>query len=316
MKVRTGPKAKVSFWAIRLLALVLQMFPIERNLRTARWLGSMWWRFSPRHRARTLEHLRASYRGTLGEAEIERIARRSFEHWAMFAVEFLCAFRLFDEWKWHRYIDPVDLQESFLVMMEKKGAILLTGHYGNFELSAYLLAAVGFDVVAVMRPLDNEYLNEFVVGTRGARGLRLLAKKGVSGDAEEILRRGGAIGFVADQDAGRKGVFVDFFGRKASTYKSIALLAMATESPIIVGYVRRVGLGFRYEARVERIIRPAEWRDQADPVRWITQEYTAAIESFVRRAPEQYLWLHRRWKSRPRHESEEIAAAAVSSRDG
>jgi KDO2-lipid IV(A) lauroyltransferase len=110
------------------------------------------------------------------------------------------------------------------------------------------------------------------------------------------------VSFIADQDAGRKGVFVDFFGRPASTYKSIALLAMQHEAPVVCVYARRLGEQFAFELGAERIIRPEEWRDRDDPLTWITQEYTAAIERTVRRNPEQYLWVHRRWKHRPRGE--------------
>ena len=108
------------------------------------------------------------------------------------------------------------------------------------------------------------------------------------------------LAFVGDQDAGRKGIFVDFFGQPASTYKSIGLLAMAVECPIVVGYARRIKRFGRYEVGVQRVIQPHDWQTKADPLRWITQEYTRAIEEFVREAPEQYLWIHRRWKSQPR----------------
>jgi KDO2-lipid IV(A) lauroyltransferase len=84
---------------------------------------------------------------------------------------------------------------------------------------------------------------------------------------------------------------------------------MAAEVPIIVGYARRISDRLRYELGVERIIYPDEWRDREDPLRWITQEYTSAIERFVRRDPEQYLWIHRRWKSRPRGEGNTTAGA-------
>ena len=86
-------------------------------------------------------------------------------------------------------------------------------------------------------------------------------------------------------------------------HATIALLAMECEVPILVGYARRTGDRFCYQARIPRIIRPEEWKDRDDPLHWITQEYTAAIEAFVREAPEQYLWVHRRWKSRPKAES-------------
>ncbi len=313
MNDQTGVKARAEYLAIRLAAFVLQMFPIDLNLRTARWIGRILWRVDGRHRKRIDDHLRASFGAQLDDAELRRMSLACVEHWAMWFVEFLCAFRLLNEWSWSKYIKPVALEEPIKLLLGHKGAILLTGHYGNFELTAYTLAAVGFDVAAVMRPLDNRYVNDFVVRTRSARGLRLLDKKGVATEAEDILKQGGAIGLVADQDAGRKGVFVDFFGRKASTYKSIALLAMRCEVPILIGFARRCGKRFQYEASISRVIAPDEWRDRDDPVRWITQEYTTAIEAFVREAPEQYLWIHRRWKSRPRNETTTPAATPSGS---
>jgi KDO2-lipid IV(A) lauroyltransferase len=117
-----------------------------------------------------------------------------------------------------------------------------------------------------------------------------------------LLDSGGAVGFVADQNAGHKGIFVDFFGRKASTYKSIGLLAMQYEVPILIGYSRRIDGRFHFKMATQDIIWPADWKDQSDPLMYITQRYTKAIEDFVREDPSQYLWLHRRWKTRPKGE--------------
>jgi KDO2-lipid IV(A) lauroyltransferase len=117
-----------------------------------------------------------------------------------------------------------------------------------------------------------------------------------------VLNSGGILAFIADQNAGRKGQFVDFFGQQASTYKSIALLAIEHRVPILIGYSRRMSGDFDYEMGMTRVIQPEEWHGRNDEVHWITQEYTRAIETFVRESPEQYLWMHRRWKSRPRDE--------------
>jgi len=116
---------------------------------------------------------------------------------------------------------------------------------------------------------------------------------------------GSAFGFIADQDAGKKGVFVDFFRRKASTYKSIGLLAITNNIPIAVGYARRVDGRFFFEMGIKRIIFPEEWADKDDPLTWITAAYTRAIEDFIHEAPEQYWWLHRRWKHRPKEEGQQ-----------
>ena len=93
-----------------------------------------------------------------------------------------------------------------------------------------------------------------------------------------------------------------FFGRLASSYKSIGLLALREEVPIVCGYAHRVGPGFHYELGVADVIRPDDWQDRHDPLYYVTARYARAIEAMVRLRPEQYLWMHRRWKSRPRHE--------------
>ena len=99
---------------------------------------------------------------------------------------------------------------------------------------------------------------------------------------------------------------MDFFGRKASTYKSIGLIAMQYEVPVVIGYARRHGGDrFRFTVGVQDIIYADDWRAQPDPLRYITQRYTKAIEDMVRADPGQYLWVHRRWKTRPKGEPPE-----------
>ena len=129
-----------------------------------------------------------------------------------------------------------------------------------------------------------------------------------SGDFDEmvaLLEKGGNLGLLCDQDAGPRGVFVDFFGSPASTFKSIALLALEYDALIMVGYSIRLPDEFghhswsRFEVGCEAVIDPREVQSE-DPVGEITRKYTAALEHAIRRAPEQYFWIHRRWKSEPR----------------
>jgi Kdo2-lipid IVA lauroyltransferase/acyltransferase len=189
-----------------------------------------------------------------------------------------------------------------MLMEHRHGVIKLTGHYGNWEILGYVLATLGFETTSIARPLDNPYVNEFLLGVRERQGQRIIAKKGATDEVLNVLENHGAIGFIADQNAGSKGIFVDFFGRKASTYKSIGLLAMQFEVPVVIGYARRHQDRFQFDLGVQDIIWPAEWKDHDDPLRYITQRYTTAIEDFVRADPGQYLWVHRRWKTRPKGE--------------
>jgi len=296
----SGPVAWLVYIAVRIVFAIMQVFPVDWNLRTARVLARIWARIMPRHRQRAVTHLRQTLGDQYTPEQIQCLADRCLESVTMFAVEAICLPRLINAFTWSRYIRLVDFDDALRVFLEGRGAVLVTGHYGSFEVLGHLLAALGFETVAVMRPLDNAYLNAFIVSSRRTHGLTLLDKKGAAGEAEQRLRDGSLVGFIGDQDAGRKGIFVDFFGQPASTYKSIGLLAMAAEVPIIVGYARRLGNVARYDVGVQRIIRPREWQSQDDPLRWITQEYTSAIEAFVREAPQQYLWIHRRWKSQPK----------------
>jgi KDO2-lipid IV(A) lauroyltransferase len=296
---RVAAMQYLTYLGVRLAAMIFQMFPINANLRTARLMGWIWYRTMRRHRERAREHLRAAFGSSLSDCEIERLTLGSMQQMTMMAMEALFTPRLLNEWTWPRYVRLRNLAPAADVLISRRGAILLTGHYGNWELIGYALAALGFPLTAVMRPLDNPYLNEYLLAIRAKRGLELLYKKGATRSAGDILASGGILGFIADQNAGHKGEFVEFFGRPASTYKSIALLAIEYRVPIIVGYSRRLSPDFLYEVGVNRVILPEEWEGRSDELHWITQEYTRAIEEFIRTAPEQYLWIHRRWKSQP-----------------
>lgn len=304
---------------VRIGWTVFSMFSIEANLHTMRLLGRFWFyvphalpagipfiRRLREHRNRAERHVRMAF-PQASDAEVERIVRGSFESLAMLAVEVLLTPRLITQWSWARHIQLRKLDEAIRALASPRGCIMLTGHYGSWELLGYTLAILGFDIVAVMRPLDNEYLNRFLLDRRERSGLSLLYKKGATRNAPEVLESGGALCFIADQNAGRKGQFVDFFGYKASTYKAIGLLAIHHDVPIVVGCARRCSRGFDYEICVNRVIYPEEWKDKDDELAWTTQEYTRALEDLIRVAPEQYLWMHRRWKSRPRGERPEDA---------
>ena len=342
MKRRSNVLDYLQYIVVRLIAMIMAIFPIEVNRAFMRRMAWIWFHLPHsipetrvpawlaripligrpmakvsasgnkllgkfrEHRNRAEEHIRLAM-PELGMDRTREIALASMEQIAMVAVEVLFTPREITQWTWAQHVRLTKLDEAIRVLLNRNhGCIMLTGHYGNWELLGYSLAILGFDMWAVMRPLDNEYINRFLLDRRERSGLRLLYKKGVTQSAEEILTAKGTLSFIADQNAGAKGLFVDFFGRKASTYKSIGLLAIQHEVPIIVGCARRISPRFEYEICVTRIIHPHEWKGREDELKWITQEYCTAMEQFVREAPEQYLWIHRRWKSRPK---EELAAA-------
>jgi len=289
---------------LRILVVFIQLFDIETNLRTARLLGRLLWKYYHRGRARALDNLHASF-PEKSERWHQQTGQRSFEHIVMLAVDVLLAPRLVGKHNWRRYSRFKAAEQAKWLMQQGKGLVVVTAHYGNFEIIGYMLSLFGFNIYSVARPLDNKFINRYLYDVRRRKGQKIIDKKGASELMSDTALRGATLGFIADQDAGKKGVFVDFFGRKASTYKSIGLLAISNNVPICVGYSRRIDNRFYFEMGVTRIIFPEEWADKDDPLRWVTAEYTRAIEQFIREDPTQYWWLHRRWKHRPKEESQE-----------
>ncbi len=292
----------LTYIGLRIFEMVVHMFPWQANYVTARLIGNCIYLFDRRHRDRALTHLRLSFPDWPEEKYYE-IARASVRSLFYLGLEVLLGTRLITPTSWRRHAKLVNQEENVRMLVERKTPLIyVTPHFGNWEILGYTLAMLGFPCYAVARPLDNPYINKHILGVRESTGLIVLHKTGAVESIDDILGAGGVVSFIADQDAGRKGMFVDFFGRPASTYKSIGLMAMRHRAPVVVGYGRRLNEGFNFELGVLRIIHPEEWADKDDPLRWITQTYTTALEQIIRLAPEQYLWVHRRWKHRPKGE--------------
>jgi KDO2-lipid IV(A) lauroyltransferase len=304
-KPRNDLLDRAVYVGLRIVAMLLHCFPVNWNLQTARLLGDLMYAVDKKHRQRALANLRRSF-PDMPETRRQEMARHSMRQLFMLFVEVLFTTRLVRVETWRNYVDIDNFRETLeLLMAKNQGLIMLTGHYGNWEILGYVLATLGFESTAVARPLDNPYVSDFVYGVRERKGQKIVDKKGATTEVTAILERGGVVGFVADQNAGSKGMFVDFFGRKASTYKSIGLLAMQYQVPVVVGYARRLNDRFHFKVASQDVIWPADWKDEPDPLRYITQRYTKAIEEFVREDPGQYLWVHRRWKTRPKGEAAE-----------
>ncbi|MCP3903712.1 MAG: lysophospholipid acyltransferase family protein [Planctomycetes bacterium] len=290
------------YLAVRGLAGFLQCFDVEQNLHTARVVGSVFYHTNRRRRERTERNIAMSF-PEWPEARVKQTAERSLQHmFQLFLVDAFAAPRLITPETWPRYFGLHNVPRVLDDLLHGRPAIFITGHCGNWELLGYGLSMLGYSLNALARPLDNPLVNRWLLEHREARGLRIITKFGASPEIQEILRAGGRLGFIADQNAGEQGLFVPFFGRLASSYKSIGLLAMRYHVPIVAAHGRRLGGRMRYAMEITDVIDPDDWEGQPDPLYYITARFNRAMEQMVRRAPEQYLWLHRRWKSRPKHE--------------
>ncbi len=258
--------------------------------------------------------------------ELDSVARNelainSYEHLFKLGAELCFAPRLLTEDAWPRHILLGDPLGAVRPLLAAKPTVLITGHVGNWELVGYTMALLGFPINAVYRPLDNKSLDAWLRETRARRGLSLVSKFGALRELPKGLEKGIAAGMVADQNGGDRGVFVPFFGRLCSTYKSIGLLAIAHKSPVVCGYARRLAPGeplptngqvhnpdfggkdsLRYVMEIVDVFGPEDWSKYPDPLFYLSARFRRAIEMMVRRSPEQYLWMHRVWRARAAHE--------------
>ena len=244
----------------------------------------------------------------LPEERRRELVLRSYEHLGELAVEFAIAPRLLNEDGWVDHVEVGNIAGTIDTLMRDGPLVLVTGHCGNWEIVGYTLALLGFPMHALYRPLDVRPMDRYVRRTRERRGLTLVDKFGAIRQLPQIMTAGQTVGFVADQNAGDRGLFVPFFGRLASTYKTIGLLAMQFDAPVVVGQAKRLSPApgtdrtLRYRLEVVDTIFPEDWAAQPDPLFYLTARYRLGIQQMVERTPEQYLWMHRIWKSRPRHE--------------
>ncbi|HRP63382.1 MAG TPA: lysophospholipid acyltransferase family protein [Phycisphaerales bacterium] len=292
------------YFALRGISALMHAFPVEQNLHTAAVLGSMIHRTNRERRRRAEQNIEFSF-PDWPKKRVREVAERSFQHMLqMFMVDSMAVPRLVGPASWPRYIELRNIAPVLDRLVRGEPMIFLTGHCGNWEIFSHFLALLGYPLVALARPLDNPLVNDWLMGIREARGTTIVTKWGATPILQETLERGGRLGFIADQNAGEQGLFVPFFGRLASSYKSIGLLAMRYNVPIVAGHAKRIDGRFQYELSTADVIEPEEWADQPDPLFYITARYNRAMEMMVRAAPDQYLWVHRRWKSRPKFETE------------
>ena len=202
-------------------------------------------------------------------------------------------------------LDFFQREECVKAMLSGRKLIFLGGHFGNWEISVNTFGYFGFPMGVIARDLDNPWLHRWFLKYRESSGNWIISKRGGGTDLVHSLETCGMVTLLGDQDAGARGIFVDFFGRPASTFKSIALLALEYDAMIVVGGGRRLAhteltrtSWVPFELATEAVIDSRDF-ESSNALQELTQAFTTALEQLIRRSPEQYFWVHRRWKSEP-----------------
>jgi len=297
----------------RALFGLLRFLPLRAARAVGRAMGILFWRLSPRHRRVARTNLETALGATLPAARRSAIARASFSHMGAIigdATHFPEHLR--------RPTDQLVVYEGVEHLQAAaaagKGVLVFSGHFGHWEMVALLQHRLGVPMTMVVAPLVNRRWDRFITRLRRAPGNAILSKRSAARPILKALRQGRAIAILIDQNVrGRGGLFIEFFGRSASTTPALATLAFRSGAPIVP-----VFSWFLPDGRLHVSYRPpivAVRRGAIeDDVRDLMRTCTVMLEEEIRRRPESWLWMHDRWRTRPRTGAG--AAAATSTPPG
>ncbi len=301
------------------ILFVVKCLPISASIAMANTLAWFIHYVVPRKITRyqvARENLQIAFGDSLSDPEADHIIHGMWKHLFRMVCEMVQLPRRFRLATCSEVLEFERRDDCVRTLCSGRPVLFLGGHFGNWEISVNTFGHFGFPMGVIARPLDNPYLHEWFKQFRESTGNTLILKQGAGSELAEIMEQGGMASLLCDQDAGRSGVFVDFFGRPASTFKSIALMALHYNALIVVGGAFRLPESRQKDARWVRfslttqdVIDPADYQG-SDGITELTQRFTAALEALIRKAPEQYFWVHRRWKTPPnaRRRNKETAA--------
>jgi len=260
-------------------------------------LGKIWYLTDKRHRNVALSNLNNAYGHEKSPTEIEKLARQVFQNLAQIPLEICWSMRLSVK-DFLPYCDlkgEANLKEA---LKKGRGVLFFSAHIGNWEFLSFAFGRFGFPVSGIYRPIKSEPINMLTYNYRTRFGAKLIPKKHSMRKIFKGLENNECIGMLMDQDPGSSaGVFADFFGVPVNTNKGLAQLALKTGAPVIPAFVIRDGL--RYQIEFGKEIPLIKTNDREQDIVANTQQYNEVIEEVVRRYPEQWFWVHRRWKRSP-----------------
>ena len=272
-------------------------FPGAWTAKMADILGEMLFCFDKKHRDIAIGNLTYAFGCQKQPPEIKKIARQVFINLMQVVFEIGWSLKLKEsQFAEHFKIDGYHHIKS--AYEKGRGVLALTAHFGNWELLTIIAAMIRFPLNIVVRPLDFKPLDHFIFNLRTRYGGKIIPKQRSFRTIIKCLNRGEMVALLMDQNVDwYEGVFVDFMGHRACTNKGLALLALKTGAPVIPVFMIRGKKGFRAEFGPE--IPTLKTGDKQKDVEMNTREYNRVIENIIRRYPDQWFWIHQRWKTKP-----------------
>ncbi len=301
-KKKSSLQNKSELLAVRSLLGAVGALPLETSMRFGKAVGKFIGSHFPKLQKTARRNLEIAL-PELSETEKEKIVRGTFESLGRH-LGFVSHFRKFKHEDIRNLVEVVGKEENFDKARESgKGIIFFTGHFGSWEIFNLLPPAFGHTMNILVRRIDNPLVENFVDNFRTRFGCVTLDKKLSARRMFRVLENGEILGILADLNVQEKeGVFVDFFGVPASTTTSIAKLALKTDAVVLPAFAVWNEEKQKYVVHLEPAIDYEKSENAEQNLIILTQKITNVVEKYVRAYPEQWLWIHKRWNTRPKGE--------------
>lgn len=304
---------KRSDWAayaiLRVVFCVIQMTSLERCDRVCNLLATLFTDWIPVRRKLLDENLKL-INPDISPRESRRLAKRMWHHLFLMFCEIAHAPRRIHRENWHEYYRIPDRKQLLDVILDRRPAVLVSGHFGNFELAGFVTGLFGIPNTTIARPLDNGYVHDFIMSFRSMGGQHYLPKEGSADDIQTLLQRGGKLALLGDQHAGDRGCWVEFLGKLASCHKALALFTLTNGAPMMVCSNVRTGGPLHFTLNLLGTVDPQVPNEHLASVTSLTRWYNDCLEVAIRSDPEQYWWVHRRWKEKSNKKKAKATSAA------
>jgi KDO2-lipid IV(A) lauroyltransferase len=289
----------LSYLLVRATSLILAVLSLGFAYLLARVIGNFAYHVLQLRRQVVMDNLHTAFGREMQKSQLEKIAAESYRQISMSFIELMIGPKLTTHIQ--HMLEPEHIELIQELMKQGKGLIIVSGHLGCWELQGAAAAtALAEPLTVAAAKQSNPYIDRFVTERRSGMGMQVAGTKEAMKLLLKALRKGQALGLAADQNAGRGAVFVDFFGKATASQPGPAKLALKFNVPMLVGGVIRTG-----PAQFRVLLQQVEIKKD-DTIATITQKHVKILEGFIRQYPEQYFWLHRRWKTRPKEETEKI----------
>ena len=282
---------------LRFVLMFLQAMSIERCDRLAHVLARVLARWIPLRRKLVDENLKLVY-PEWSSRQVDSTREAMWHHLLLMVCEIAHAPRKIHRTNWRKHYYIPDRARVVRHGIDSRPQIFVTGHFGNFELYGFIAGVFGYDSSTIARPLDNRFVHDYFMEFRSLGGQHFIDKNGSTGEIQKLLESGGRLAMLADQDAGNKGCWSKFLGQPASCHKALALFTLSSGAPMMVMANARLS-PMRFHTMVLGVADPSQDSVGRSNVSELTQWYNDCLEKAIQRYPEQYWWVHRRWREPP-----------------